>query len=158
MKKIKYFSRHELAREQMSALVEALKETPNGFDYVGVQNASMEDEDRITCSLEVEWIDSPFDPNSGVELAPEDKIIAGVFPTPALFSMLAQAQALEQELSVVTFRFERDRTGKDGNATVLGLASTVIYSVDTQGKLSLREVDLDGTVLRDSLSDERWCL
>jgi len=151
--KLKYYSRHELTAEQLK-LLEACLYSINGIDqfasdlggrFAAEDGLSGQNGDYIPAwefnSSHVEQISAPI--CWGGEIVPEEgreHTVVGVFPTEILFEALQHAQIEKVNLKVITFKFDRDRGGKDGPATVLALKSAIIYSVDHHGLLSIAEV------------------
>ncbi len=150
-KSLKYFSRHELTAEQRGLVNKVLFEdniTAYSRDVGGF--VASEDcahgahNDYVpNWDVSVDWITSPIGRGSDLVNEDEDEqVIAGVFPADMLIDALISAQSIGISLKVITFKFNRDRGGRDGQATVLDLASAIVYSVDSMGKLAKWEVSV----------------
>lgn len=148
---LKYFSRHELTEEQRGLINKVLFEdniTAYSRDIGGFvaseDSAHGAHGDYVpNWEVSIDWITSPI--GRGLDLVDEneeEQVIAGVFPADMLIDALISAQSIGLSLKVITFKFNRDRGGRDGQATVLDLASAIIYSVDSTGKLTKWEVSV----------------
>lgn len=150
MNSLKYFSRHELTGEQRNLLEKIATEQIwycgyedrwyNGQCRCGERNHPCGGFWRDGKAPEIEWISTPFNKVEEVVDSSSTQKIAGVFPAHFLFELFIHAQKNRIKLKVITFKFDRDRTGKDGQATVLALKSAIIYSISKNGILSQTEV------------------
>jgi len=135
--KIKFFSRHEVTAEQKELLLKAVKACSSSFEYIAFDYDDMGEDPNLMIdkAIEIKQISIALTPmeliNGPDGVIEEDcqceSIVAGVFPVETIMGMLHHAQRLNQSIEIITFKFERDRTGKDGNCTVLALKSAMIY-------------------------------
>ena len=152
---INYYSRHSLTEGQKVLLLKtltALKHHGHNPENQGLtciggiyasedQLAGQEGDFIPQYELDINWVSSHINFISIPDVAWDtgNYILAGVFPVDMIFEALEYAQKNDINLSVITFKFDRDRQANDGQGQVLNLTKSITYQM-IEGKLNSLEV------------------